>query len=106
MLLKEDSKKYIANAVTSMIATSLSSVDQRSALLHTWTTEPNPWNSNHFQIFIEYIAQKNHEKMEKRPLRLHNKVIVWSVSMEKVQQINTVLNMHNGWRKARDVMLR
>jgi hypothetical protein len=53
-LLNDCSQTYIPDTTGSKAALNLTFVDQRSALLYIWKAGTDPWNSDHFPIYIEH----------------------------------------------------
>jgi hypothetical protein len=51
-LLNEGSQTRISDGIGSSAVLGLTFVDSRSALLYTWKVGIDPWNSDHYPIFI------------------------------------------------------
>jgi hypothetical protein len=67
-----------------------------SALLYTW-------NSDYFQISIEYNGITEPRKGSKNASKLHNKDTDWSAFTKKVKEKITEVKLHNGWKREGDV---
>jgi hypothetical protein len=65
----------------------------------TWKVGTDPWNSDHYPIFIEYNGIIEPGKCSKEASRLHNKDTDWTVFMEKVKEKIMEVRTHNGWNR-------
>lgn len=78
-------------------------MDPGSALVYTWKVGTDPWNSDHYPIFIEYNGKIEPKECSRKASRLHNKHTDWSVFMDKVIEKIREVKTHDGWNRERDV---
>lgn len=102
-LLHDGSQTYISDTTGSLTALDLTFVNQRSALLYTWMVETDPWNSDHFAIFIKYNGIIGPRKGSKNACRLHNNYNDWTTFMGRVKESILEVKTRNRWNRERDV---
>jgi hypothetical protein len=97
--LNDGSQIFISDVTESKAALYLTYVDPRLSLLYTWNVGTDPWNSDHFPIYIEY----NGIIAPRKGSRMLLDCIIKTVFMEEVKKKIMEVKMHNKWDSERDV---